>query len=114
MVSKPRARIRGPAAALIAALGVGACVPLQYTRPSTSFAAMQEDRRECQLLAEREAFFGLPRPSEGPWYGPLRPRLGDTGAVLWRQQTGFDRLRRERDLADFCMRSRGYTLTPAS
>ena len=89
---------------LLAACG---CAPVGYVRSGMTPSQAELDERDCRALAQREM---LPVPLAGvrpypyPYYYPRsRPLFGDPL---------LDRLRNENDLADFCMRARGYRLAP--
>ena len=86
---------------LLILLATSACAPMAYTRPGVSLAQAESDERDCRRLAAREAapMFGMgPYPYRYPRY---RPFFGDPL---------LDRMQNESSLADFCMRSRGYSL----
>jgi hypothetical protein len=103
-----------PAAAMpVLAFLLAGCGPsLEWTRPNTSLAQVQQDSAECTGLARDQAyresfyygspFFGMPGPFHGG-FGPF-PYTGYRDDFMWRSQ-------RESDLRDFCLRARGYALT---
>ena len=96
-----------PLAVLLSVLVAG-CTPMQWHQPGVSEAEFHHDAAECNALAREQAYRQSPYPRlhwphtthrfDGPSFGR------DT--LAWR-------LQRERDLYDFCLRSRGYRLTPA-
>ena len=71
-------------------------------------ADLEDCRRQAWGEAQREAFF---------YYRPYPYRTRD-GRAYWRYYDpywygGGDRLFREIQLRDFCMRNKGYNLVPA-
>lgn len=98
---------------LLAVLLAGCGPSLEWTRPNTSLAQARQDSAECASLASEQAyrerffygssFFGMPGPYRGG-FGPF-PYAGYRDDVMWQS-------RRESDLQDFCLRARGYALTP--
>jgi len=87
---------------------VAGCAPVHWYRPGMSEAEFHHDAAECNTLAREQAYRqSLYAPLHRPYalgypYGHGHGR--DT--LAWRMQ-------RERDFYDFCLRSRGYRLTPA-
>jgi hypothetical protein len=95
-------------AVLLLAVAVAGCTPMGYARPGATLAQARADEQECRGLAAREMMpppLFLPAPYGHPAYRRVRPLFGDPL---------LDRMRAESDLADFCMRARGYTLQPLS
>ena len=86
---------------LLLLLSAAGCVPMAYTRPGMSLTQAESDERDCRSLAQREVRLPLGPPPYGTPYRPYRPLFGDPL---------LDRMRGESDLADFCMRARGYSL----
>ncbi|MSP50729.1 MAG: hypothetical protein EXQ95_15560 [Alphaproteobacteria bacterium] len=80
---------------------IAGCAPVGYARPGASPAQTEADERDCRSLALREIRPLLGATPYGYPYRPYRPLLGDPL---------LDRMRSESDLADFCMRARGYVL----
>lgn len=99
------------------------CGPaLEWTRPDTGLAQARLDSAECGSLARQQAFresfvYGpvIPGPPYyGPaYYGPGYPWHGRYGPGLAYRNDFMWQARRESDLQDFCLRARGYSLTPA-
>ncbi|GAB4171082.1 MAG: hypothetical protein OHK0024_07250 [Thalassobaculales bacterium] len=82
---------------------------MQYVKPSVSAGQAELERRECAELAWREAKQDRWRYSFAYGYGQ-HPYYG---GYRYRWPYAFQaNAARERDLLDFCMRSRGYTLAP--
>lgn len=103
-------------AAIVLAALAGCGPPMQWTKPNATLAQMQADSAECADLARdhafRERFFGYSSFGYVPWspYGhPWAPydRLYNPyrDPFMWRAQ-------RESELQSFCLRARGYRLTP--
>ena len=102
---------------LLAILLAGCGPGLEWTRPNTTLAQARQDSAECAGLARDQAyresfyygwgygspFFGMPGAYRGG-FGPF-PYAGYRDDFMWRSQ-------RESDLQDFCLRARGYALTP--
>jgi len=114
---------------LIVTTLLAACGPaMQWTRPNTSVAELDRDNAECASLARQQAVRedGYAFAGFGGYYGP-----GYWGPGYWGPRYGHPwhpygysafpygyndpymwRMRRESDLQDFCLRARGYSLTP--
>lgn len=86
---------------------LSACTPMQWQSASLGVAPSKAEIDECNQSAfyeaQRQSFlydYGWPRYYGRPW-GP------------WPRYSPNDRFFRERDLFDYCMRSKGYRLVPA-
>ena len=98
---------------LLIAFALAACgTPAVYTKAGASEDVAKADLTDCRSAARDESWrsygFGYGF-GPGPWgwgfgYGGSR--------FLWRQRLASDRYFEEGRLADFCMRNKGYTLTP--
>lgn len=104
---------------LIAVLGpvallTGCAATTEWSRPDTTLEQRLADEKECQSIASYQAF------DESFSSGPKYPPFTDTQFI---QDGGPDgggglgisfsrRGPREYELADYCMRQRGYTLVP--
>jgi len=104
---------------MLSALLLSGCGPgVEWTRPNTSLAELQQDSAECAGLARdqafRESFFYGPPGFAGPGYfGPPGQSFRGWGGYPFGYRDDFMwRVQRESDLRDFCLRARGYTLTP--
>jgi len=103
-----------PILALLAgALFLAACTPMAFQKPGVTAVQAQTDSEECRVLADREAM----RQPRWPWpphaFGHgFRPHGFDPFGPRHYSSLSLDRMRAERDLADFCMRARGYELQP--
>ena len=86
---------------MLVLLAVAGCAPMAYTRPGVSLAQAESDERDCRSLAQREMRLPIGPAPYGTPHRRYRPLFGDPL---------LDRLRGESDLADFCMRARGYSL----
>jgi hypothetical protein len=100
---------------LLAALAVTACgAPSVYTKTGASEEVAKADLGDCRTAARDESWrsygFGYAF-GPGPWAGWGFGYGGGYG--LWRQRLSSDRYFEEGRLTDFCMRNKGYTLTPA-
>jgi hypothetical protein len=89
--------------ALLLLAATAACAPMAYQRPGVTQAQAEGDERECRSMAEYEAAQAMWMPWRPYGLRPYRPFLNDPM---------LERMRGERDLADFCMRARGYRLQP--
>ncbi len=93
------------------ALLLAGCTPMAFQKPGVTEAQAQTDSAECQALADREAM----RDPWWPWspygYG-FRPHVFDPFRTRSQSGLSIERMRAERDLAEFCMRARGYELQP--
>jgi hypothetical protein len=110
---KPMRRLLALAAlAMLAACGP----PLTWTKPNVTEAEARLDYDECTGLARdqafRESFFGY------GYYGYGRFGPGYPWSPYGRAYSPFhhdpfmSRVQREHDLHAFCLRARGYRLTP--
>lgn len=94
-------------------LAVG-CTPLQWVKADATPEQAEVDNRQCQHIAWREASWRSMayHRSYGPHY--YRDQFGRP--VLVSPYGPFaeatDRFMDEARLADFCMRAKGYQLTP--
>jgi hypothetical protein len=99
-------------AAFLLALALGACTSMQWVKEDVSSDQLRRDQAECQQAAQREASarYGFYRPVEPVFVG------GPSGAFAWSGGSVVDpyayQMLDEYRLADFCMESRGYRLTP--
>lgn len=102
-------------AALALVLLVAACAPLQWSKADGNAAQLDQDLRDCQQEAWREA-------STQSWnYFLLGPTMfqDSTGRrfFAWPSRPLSDpfgdRFMEESRLAHFCMRSKGWQLVPA-
>lgn len=91
--------------AILVALALAACVPMQWARPGASLAEMGRDQDECRRAAldqawreENLAFFSRPYTR---WDRERHYRPSPLGRMM-----------REDDLSSFCMRVKGYRLQP--
>lgn len=95
------------------ALLLVACTPVAFQKPGVTVEQAQADSDECRVLADREAM----RAPRWPWASFPRSHAYGPHAFdpFWPRKfssLSFERMRAERDLADFCMRARGYELRP--
>lgn len=108
-----------PAIALCLLLA-GCGPPLVWDRPQTAAADLQLDLRECRGMARQQAF-AESWPSFYSPYGFYRHGFYDRrgGFVPYAPFGGpfgdpfLERDFREASLHEFCMKARGYRLTPA-
>lgn len=99
---------------IIFLLGLSACArtPTEWTRTDTSVAQRMTDEKECgdiaykQALDESMATHNLYPPYTGTGFGWGPPFHSP------RTPSYFDRGPREYEFRDYCMRQRGYVLTP--
>jgi hypothetical protein len=103
---------------LAALASLAACgPPLEWTRPNMSLAEARMDYAECQGLARdeafRESFYGS--AFAGSRFGPGYPwsPYGRSYSPFY-YDSFMSRAQRENDLQSFCMRARGYRLTPVT
>lgn len=105
---------RARLAAAILALLAG-CTPMRYERAGAGDAERAADARECRDLAYAEAlrtpFYWSPASRLWPW-GPAHDLRFSRFAYF--EDPSYWRWQHERDLADFCMRSRGWRLMPVA
>lgn len=100
---------------ILLAAALAACAePATYTRSGASPEVTRADLESCQTAARNETwnygpFFGAGvyggRPG-GFYWG------GGAGVFLWQQRLDMDRSYSQDRLTDFCMRNKGYALTP--
>ena len=103
------------ALALSLAVPLAACTPMQWVKPEASGEQITRDEQDCRQAAWREAsaryWFHQPL---GPVFVPSASGGGffawPTGAMV--DPYGHQMLEENR-LAQFCMESKGYQLTPA-
>jgi hypothetical protein len=95
---------------LASALAIGACTPMQWSHPGFDQPGAQRELAGCRQQAwietQQRAFaYGF-----DPWwpYGPRRRYPGYYGPSFVEQQM------LENQLADFCMRSKGFVLVPVT
>lgn len=99
--------------ALLAACGP----PHEWSKPNTSLAEAQMDYAECGSLARdqafRDNFYGS--AFAGGRFGPGYPwsPYGRSYSPFY-HDSFMSRAQRENDLHSFCLRSRGYRLTPVT
>ena len=97
---------------LLLCLGACASAPTEWTRTDTSVAQRMADEKECsdiaykQALDESSASHNLYPPYTGTGFGWGPPFRSP------RSPTYFERGQREYEFRDYCMRQRGYVLTP--
>jgi hypothetical protein len=104
---------------LLASLALAACAPMQWTKSETSADQAAADLRACREQAWRATSWG----PYGYWYGGIGPfsyydpfgrRLYPWPYYGVPYANPFDdRFMEEARLTDFCMRAKGYELTPA-
>ena len=95
---------------LLAALMVSGCAPLQWVKADAAPQQIEQDLTQCRQEAWREA----------RWHGflsrPLGPTLSGRPFLGWRGSMFGDpfgdEFMEESRLTDFCMRAKGYELTP--
>ena len=98
----------------VALLALAACATAQteWTRADTSVAQRAADEKQCadiaymQALDESSASHNLYPPYTGTGFG-WGPPFRET-----RSPSYFERGQREYEFRDYCMRQRGYVLTP--
>jgi hypothetical protein len=103
------------ALAALALAWLAACTPMRYERAGATEAERAADKRECRDLAYAEAL-------RTPYYFSLASRLYPWGPAYdlrvsrfaYFDDPSYWRWQHERDLADFCMRSRGWRLVPVA
>lgn len=101
-------------ASIILLLTLAACArtPTEWTRADTSEAQRRADEKECGAIAYRQAL------DESTASHNLYPPYTGTGfgwGPPWhsvRSPSYFERGPREYEFRDYCMRQRGYVLTP--
>lgn len=103
---------------VLLALVQTACVARsEWARPDTSLAQRLADEQDCAAIASYQAFDESFR--SGAIYPPLRETQfapggggedGDGGLVPSYSRRGA----REHEIADYCMRQRGYDLRPVT
>jgi hypothetical protein len=86
--------------------------PMEWARPGITVNEATLERQQCQLSARREAFnyrsFGRSPFERGYRYDPFTGRRLSASSMLFSRDDPF----LESRLADFCMRSKGYSLVP--
>ena len=94
------------------AAATAACTPVQWQHSSLGVAPSQAELGECNQAAyyeaQRQAFL---YDSGWPYFAGARRPYGPWSRYPY--ATSSDRFFLERDLFDFCMRSKGYRLVPA-
>jgi hypothetical protein len=97
-------------------LVAAACAPMEWTKSDAAPEELQADMKACREQAWREASWIWPNQ-----YGGISPMLysDPLGRRLlsWPLYTPFadpygDRFMQEARLTDFCMRAKGYELSP--
>jgi hypothetical protein len=106
-MSGPR-RLLPAWAAMLALLA--ACSAAHYERPNTTPEQLSFDREDCARSAARESYFNS-NASLGVWTTNVGPY---PGSMAWQNGVQMNQWDRERELAESCMRSRGYQLAPDS
>jgi hypothetical protein len=105
-MSLPRAILLG------GLLVLAACAtPTEWTKPDTPVAQRDKDEKECTSKARWQAL------DESQSSHPLYPPYTGTGFSSWpfgpvESPSYFARGPREAEFIDYCMKERGYTLTP--
>lgn len=102
-------------AALGALAALAACTPMRYERAGATGAELQADMRACRDLAYSEAL-------RTPFYHSPASRLSFRTPAFDPRVSGFAyfddpsywRWQHELDLADFCLRARGWRLAPVA
>lgn len=97
---------------LLLASVLGACSTNEWFRQDATAEQAERDQIDCQRWAQREASLRA-EGFYGPWYGPYGPfasRRFGPGAI----DPGGYRMLDEAQLADFCMRAKGYRRAPGS
>lgn len=105
--------------ATVAALAVlAACgPPVEWSKPNVSLVEAQTDQTECHALARdqafRDNFYGSAFVGRrfGPGY-PWSP-YGRSYSPFY-HDSFMSRTQREYELQSFCLRARGYRLTPVT
>jgi hypothetical protein len=102
-----------PFFAFALAAGLAACAPMQWVKPDAAVDAGQVrvDEQACRQAAWREAQF------HSYWAQTrMQPVVVGPGQVIWPSGPFVDpfgdQLLMESRLAQFCMESKGYQLTP--
>ena len=99
--------------ALLAACGP----PMEWSKPNVTLAEAQMDQAECRALARdqafRDSFYGSAFMGRG--FGPGYPwsPYGRSYSPFY-YDSFMNRSQREYDLQSFCLRARGYRLTPVT
>jgi hypothetical protein len=93
---------------------ISGCVvtPMEWVKPGMAPSEAALERQQCQYSASREALnyraFGRSPFDRGYRYDPFTGRRLSSSSMLFSRDDPF----LESRLADFCMRSKGYSLTP--
>ena len=91
-------------ALFLTVVGVAACAELHWQKPEADAATLAADTAACRAQAQARI-----ARSVGPEVpSSTDPRFGADAM----QPSPADRRMRERQLADSCMRDKGYTLVP--
>ncbi|WP_298721903.1 hypothetical protein [uncultured Ferrovibrio sp.] len=99
---------------LAVVLTLAGCGPqMEWTKPNVSMMEAEADTAECARLARDQAFresYSMPF-AYYPWspYGFPRYRRYSYGPF---DDPFMSRMQREHELRSFCLRARGYSLTP--
>ena len=106
-----------PIAGVLLALAVAGCGdPGSYTRPGASPEIAKADLETCQTAARNETWGYGPFLGAGVYGGRPWGRYwgGGVGFFMWQQRADMERSYTQDRLTDFCMRNKGYALTPAA
>jgi hypothetical protein len=91
--------------ALLLTAALAACAGVRWERPNTDATQLRGDTDQCMLQA-RERYARMTGPIGGP---RLDPRFGPDV----NQPSPAERRIEEEQMADRCMREKGYRLVPA-
>ena len=98
-----------------AALLVAGCAQMDWVRPDATPEQVAADTQQCEQDAWREAnYYSLGYRPFGPWL--YRDALGQPffHPVGPFYDPFYDNTMEEQRLANFCMRAKGYELTPVN
>jgi hypothetical protein len=106
-----------PVAGTLLALAVAGCgEPATYTRTGAPPEVAKADLEACQIAA-RDETWGYGPFIGGGFYGGRgwgRGWGGGVGFFMGQQRWDMERSYQQDRLTDFCMRNKGYALTPAA
>jgi len=95
--------------AIVLALALAGCTPMQWVKPDASAEQFRADQQDCQQKAWREA-------QSRAWLYRMEPVIGP-GFVVWPSGAFGDpfahQFMDENRLEQFCMESKGYKLEAA-